>query len=255
MITFDSVSNIAGMGVFLLTAVIFLLFSIQYRPSFPDSLRPIPVLARLRRAVFSAVENGSRVHLSLGKASVVHSNAASALAGLSAVHTLVRLTSACDRPPLVTSGESTLTMLAGSALRSAYRAVNLPDAYDAYRSRLIGLTPLSYSAGLLPAVFDERASAHILCGSYGADVSLALEMMRKENAFVLAASDSLPAQAVMYAATPDALIGEELFALPASLHPERFQVTSLMTQDTLRWLIIAFLILGAILKISGVDLL
>ncbi len=255
MITFDSVSNIASIGVIMLTAVLFLLFSIQYRATFPDSLRPVPALARLRLAIFSAVETGSRVHLSLGKASVVHSNAASALAGLSAIRALVRLTGACDRPPLVTSGESTLTILAGSALRSAYRAVNLPDAFDAYRSRLIGLTPIGYSAGLLPAVFDERASAHILCGSYGADVSLSLEMMRKENAFILAASDSLPAQAVMFAATPNALIGEELFALPASLHPERFQVSSLMTQDILRWLIIAFLIFGAILKISGVDLL
>jgi hypothetical protein len=255
VITFDSVSNIASIGVFMLTAVLFMLFSIQYRASFADSLRPVPALERLRRAIFSAVETGSRVHLSLGKASVVHSNAASALAGLSAIRALTRLTGACDRPPLVTCGESTLAILAGSSLRASYRAFNLSDFHDPFRSRLIGLTPMSYSAGLLPAVFDERASVHVLCGSYAADLSLALEMMRKEKAFILAASDSLPAQAVMFAATPDALIGEELFALPASLHPDRFQVSSLMTQDTLRWLIIAFLILGAILKVGGVNLL
>jgi hypothetical protein len=255
VITFDSVTNIASIGLVLLTALLFLLFSIQYKPPFQVAFRSIPAIARLRQAVFAAVENGSRVHLSLGKASIVHSNAASALVGLNTLTSLIRLTSYCDRPPLATSGESTLSILGRDTLRAAYRSINLSDSFDPYRSRLAGLSSFSYSAGLLPVIFDERASAHILCGSFNSDVSLALEMMGKEKAFILAASDSLPAQAVMFASTPDALVGEELFTLPAALNPERFQVSSLMTQDTLRWLIIVFMILGAILKISGVDIL
>ncbi|MHC1783011.1 MAG: DUF6754 domain-containing protein [Anaerolineaceae bacterium] len=255
MITFDSVTNIASVGLVLLTAVLFLLFSIQFKTPFQDTFRPIPALARLRQAVFAAVENGTRVHLSLGKASIVHSNAASSLVGLNTLASLVRLTSYCDRPPLATSGESTMSILGRDTLRAAYRTINLSDTFDPYRSRLAGLSSFSYSAGLLPVIFDEHASTHIFCGNFSVDVSLALEMMRKEKTFILAASDSLPAQAVMFASTPDALIGEELFALPAALHPERFQVSSLMTQDTLRWLIIVFLILGAILKISGMEIL
>lgn len=257
MSSFDTVTNIASIGVFLLTAVLFLLFSMQNktRQEAGRALHSIPALERLRRAVFAAVENGTRVHLTLGKASIIHSNAASTLVGLGAIDSLVKITSYCDRPPLVTSGESTLSILARSTLRATYKAVNLPEIYDPFRSRLTGLTPFAYSAGLLPPVYDERTSAHIFCGSFGVEAALPLDMILRNDAYVLAASDSLPAQAMMFAETPDTLVGEELFAIPAYLRPERFQVSSLLTQDTLRWLIIIFLIIGAILKFSGVTLL
>jgi hypothetical protein len=255
VISFDSVTNIASIGVLLLTAVLFLLFSIQYKAPFQNVFHSIPALSRLRQAIFTAIETGSRVHLSNGRASIINSNNASALVGLAALNRLVRLTSFCDRPPLATAGDSTLSILERDTLRSAYRAINLPDTFDPYRARLTGLTPFSYSAGLLPIIFDERVSTHLLVGSFGPEVSLAMDMMRKENSFILAGSESLPAQAVMFASTPDALVGEELFALPAYLQPERFQVSSLLTQDALRWLIIIFLILAAGLKISGVNIL
>lgn len=255
MSSFDSITNIASIGLFFLTAALFLLFSMRPQKSFDETFRTILPLQNLRHAIFSAIETGNRLHISLGKSSIINSNAASALVGLKALTGLVKITSFCDRPPVATGGDSTLSILSRDTLRSAYRSINLMDTFDPTRGRLTGLTPLSYTAGLLPVIHDERVSAHILTGNFGAEVSLALEMIHKENAFVLAATDSLPAQAVMYASSPNTLIGEELFALPAFLQPDHFQISSLITQDTLRWLIIIFLIIGSALKIIGVDVL
>lgn len=255
MSSFESITNIASIGLIFLSSALFLLLSMRPLKSFDETFRSILPLQNLRNAIYSSIETGSRLHISLGKASIINSNAASALVGLKVLSGLVKITSFCDRPPVATGGDSTLAILSRDTLRSAYRSINLMDTFDPSRGRLAGLTPLSYTTGLLPVIYDERVSTHVLTGNFGAEISLALEMIHEENAFVLAATDSLPAQAVMYASSQNTLIGEELFALPAFLQPDRFQVSSLMTQDTLRWLMIVFLILGSVLKFIGVDVL
>ena len=77
----------------------------------------------------------------------------------------------------------------------------------------------------------------------------------QQRAFTLAASDALPAQAVLYATAGQTLIGEELYAAPAYLNAGPAHFASLRVQDILRWLIIAGIALGAILKLVGISIL
>ena len=51
------------------------------------------------------------------------------------------------------------------------------------------------------------------------------------------------------------LIGEELFAVPAYLQAGPFHVASLQVQDILRWVVIALILGGVVLKLVGVSLL
>ena len=64
----------------------------------------------------------------------------------------------------------------------------------------------------------------------------------------LAGSDDLPAQAVLYAAAQEPLIGEELYAAGAYLKTGPVHTASLRAQDLLRWVIILAILLGSILK-------
>jgi hypothetical protein len=107
----------------------------------------------------------------------------------------------------------------------------------------------------LAAFRSENASSHILIGNFGPEVGLLIQAAEQQRAFTLAASDALPAQAVLYATSGEMLIGEELYAIPAYLNAGTVHTASLRLQDILRWLIIAGIVLGAILKLVGISIL
>lgn len=214
-------------------------------------LRPIRAMQRLRRAIGLAVEDGSRLHVSVGRSSVVSPTNASALAGLSTLERIGMLSSVSDRPPVATSGDGTLALLSQDTLRAAYRIANVPEQYDPIQSRLTGPTSFSYTAGTLPVIRDERVSANILIGNFGPEIGLMIDAADREGAFTLAASDAFAAQAVLYAASSEPLIGEELFAVPAYLQAAPIHQAGLRAQDVLRWLVILALVVGSILAFLG----
>ena len=111
---------------------------------------------------------------------------------------------------------------------------------------------MSYIAGVIPIIHDEDISANLLVGSYGGEVALLTDAIDQENAFSLAASDSLTAQAALYATASEPLIGEELFAIPAYLQAGPFFTASLGAQDILRWIVIAAILVGSALKLLGI---
>lgn len=242
---------VAGCGVMMF------LFSLPLRKGSRSAygLRSIHALARLRRAIGLAVESGARLHVTLGKSSGIGTPNAASLVALSTLDRITRISLVSDRPPVATSGEAAVSILSQDTLRSAYRSANVPEQYDPARGRLAGVTPLSYAAGALPVIHSEHVAANILIGTHGPESALLAEGAARENAFSLAATDSLPGQAVLYAAAEEPLIGEELFAVPAYLQAGPYHRASLRAQDILRWIIILLILIGALLKLAGVSLL
>lgn len=249
---------ILGLILVLLAAGLMFVFSLPQRAQARGrrqariALRPIRAMQRLRRAIGLAVEDGSRLHVSIGKSSIISPYNASALIGLSTLERIGMLSSVSDRPPVVTSGDGTLALLSQDTLRAAYRISNIPEQYDSAQARLTGPTPFSYVAGTLPVIHDERVSANIMVGSFGPEVGLMIDAANREGAFSLAASDAFAAQAVLYAAASEPLIGEELFAVPAYLQSSAIHQAGLRAQDVLRWLVIAALVVGSILAFLGI---
>lgn len=244
--------NLLGAVGFILVLVcagLMLGLSVIRRKS-PPVFREIPAYTHLRQAIGRVVEDGSRLHVSLGRAALTTPQSASALAGLILLRRLADLTSASDKPPVATTGEATLVILAQDTLQAASRAAG-QSFYDPTTARLTGLTPFSFAAGTLPVIRDENVSTNILMGNFGLEAGLLTDASEREEAFTLAASDNLPAQAIMYTSSQDPLIGEELFAAGAYVEAGRMHTASLVVQDILRWLIIIVILGGAVLKLVG----
>ena len=128
----------------------------------------------------------------------------------------------------------------------------MEQPFDINNGRLTGLTPFSYAAGVMRDIRDEGISTNVLIGNFGLEVGLLTEAADRQGAVVIAASDNLPAQAVLYAATADPIIGEELFAAGAYVQAGPLHASGLVVQDILRWLIIIALLIGAVLKVVGI---
>ncbi len=248
-----------GLALVLLAAGLIVFFSLSMRRSQRGQarsrviLRPIRAMQRLRRAIGLAVEDGSRLHVTLGESSMLSPTNATALVGLSTLERIGTLSSLSDRPPISTSGDGVLAILSQDTLRAGYRAANVSDQYDPIQARLAGPTPFSYVAGTLPVIYDERVSANIMVGNFGPEVALLAEAADRRDAFSLAGSDSIAAQSVLYATAREPLIGEEVFAVPAYLQTKPIYQASLRAQDILRWIVIIALIVGSILSALGLG--
>lgn len=242
-----------ALGLLLIAAALLLGLTLWRRRS-PATLRVIDAYERLNRSVGLAVENGTRLHVSLGRGNLFTARGGSALAGLAMLRRLTERTSVSDRPPIVTSGDAPLSILSQDTLQSGYRAVGAEEQYRFSTGRLTGLSPFSYAAGTIPIIRDENVSTNIFIGDFGNESALLTEEADRANTDLIAASDNLSAQAIFYAAAQDPLIGEELFAAGAYVGAGASHEASLNVQDILRWLIILAILIGAGLTILGVPI-
>jgi hypothetical protein len=246
----EIILGLVAFSVVFLSAMLMVVFAILHGKK-ATSRRVIPAIDRMKQAVGRLVEDGSRLHISLGRGGLLTPQSASALAGLSLLQRLSRLTSASDKPPIATSGEACLAFLSQDSLRKT--AANTGQVgMDLHAGRLTGMTPFSYAAGVIPAIHDEKVSATILMGNFGMEAGLIAEAAERENSFSLAGSDNLTAQAVLYTTARETLVGEEMFAAGAYADPSPVQNASLTVQDILRWLTILVILGWSLLKVMGV---
>ncbi len=239
---------LTALGVLVVTAILLVIFTIMRRKS-PGVFRKIEAYEQVNRAVGNAVEGGSRLHISIGRGNLLTSRGGSALAGLAMLRRLSERTSQSDHPPIVTSGDASLAILSQDTLQSGYRAAGAEDQYRFTTGRLAGLTPFAFAAGTVPVISDENISANVVIGDLGAESALLVEAADREGTDLIAASDNLSAQSVFYASSQDPLIGEELFAAGAYVGAGASHEASLQVQDILRWLVIAAILGGAVIKL------
>jgi hypothetical protein len=238
--------------VFIVAAFLLLAFTFMRRKS-PAVFRDIEAYERLKRAVGQAVEDGTRLHISIGRGNLFTSRGGSALAGLAMLRRLSERTSVSDHPPIVSSGDASLAILSQDTLQSGYRAAGAEEQYRFTTGRLTGLTPFAFAAGTIPIIRDENVSANVVIGDLGSEAALLTEAVDRQNSGLIAASDNLSAQSILYASSQEPLIGEELFAAGAYLGAGVSHEASLLAQDVLRWLVILAILGSAILKVLGIT--
>jgi hypothetical protein len=244
-------TEIIELTIIIFSAFLLLIITIWKRKS-PAKLREIPALTQLYRALGLSVEDGTRLHISLGSGGLLDARGGSALAGLAMLRHIAERTSVSDKPSVASAGDPVLGLLAQDTLQAGYQAAGAEELYVPTTGRVTGLSPFSYAAGAMYISQNEDVSTNIMIGHFGPEAALLTEASDRENVSVIGASDNFAGQAVLFANTQDALIGEELFATGAYLGAGPTHVASLTVQDILRWLVILGLLVGAFAKFAGI---
>lgn len=244
-------TSLFALGILLLSAFLLLTIALLKRKSV-SRFREIPALTRLVRMLGLSVEDGKRLHISLGHGSLLDERGGSAFAGLAALRIISEKTSVSDMPSVASAGDPALGLLTQDTMQAGYQAAGVEELYVPTTSRVTGLTPFSYAAGAMHIASNENVSTNIMIGHFGAEAGLLADSSDRNHVVLIGASDNLAGQSILYASAQDALIGEELFAAGAYLGAGASHSASLTVQDILRWLIIIVLIGGAAAKFMGV---
>jgi len=238
----------APLGLIVLSAILLSAIAFWKRKS-PVNVREIPALTRLTRMLGLTIEEGSRLHILLGHGGLLDARGGSALAGLAMLRHIAERTSVSDKPVVASAGDPAIGLLTQDTIQSGYHAAGADELYVPTTGRITGLSPFSYAAGAMHITQNENVSANIMIGHFGAEAALITESSDRANVVVIGASDDLAGQAVLFASAQDVLIGEELFAAGAYLGAGVSHRASLTLQDVLRWLAVAALAGGSVLKV------
>jgi hypothetical protein len=209
-------------------------------------LRDIPAYYRLSGAIEVAVEDGSRIHISIGRGDILSPQGAAAMVGLSMLRKITTVASDSDHPPLASTGDGMLGILARDTIYSSFRALDLTTGFKPSMGRVTGLTPFSFASGVMPLVFDETVSTNLMIGNFGSEAALITSAGERSQARTIAGTDNLPGQAIMYASTQDPVVGEELYAGGAYLDVGEMHEASLHAQDIARWVIIGAIVISSL---------
>lgn len=244
-------NQIIALALVLFAALLLLALTLRKRKS-PAAFREIAAFARLRRAAGLAVEDGTRLHVSIGRGSLLSPRGAASLSALALLRQVGEQTSTSDRPPVVTSGDPAVAALSQDTLQAAYQAAGVAELFQPNNGKLTGLTPFSYAASAMDVARQDYVSTNVLVGDFGPEVGLLTEASEREHATVIAAAADPAAQAILFASAVEPLVGEELFAAPAYVGADHTHRASLQAQDVMRWLLILGLLAAAALKMAGI---
>jgi hypothetical protein len=227
-------------------------FSIIQDPK-KRNFRPISAYDKINQQINIAVEDGTQLHISLGRGGLTGPEAASSLAGLGILKHVIEKSSYCDHPPVVSTGDPVVSILAQDTIRESSKAISYASNPRSSSGELVGVTPFSYAAGTLSTIRDENVSANVHTGWFGNEVIWLTTAGERQSSPTIAGTSQLPAQAIIYASASDILIGEELFVGGAYLEAGKIHQASISAQDVIRWIIIVIILGSVLLNFLGID--
>ncbi len=245
-------ATLAFTGIALLGWGCFALMLRRRKPS----MRRFPLFSRAAGEVGRAAEEGALVHLTLGSGSLVGSDAMTSVAALEGMTPLLSLAAAYDTPPIITTGEPTLYLLADDWMRRAYLRVGNVERYRPLLVQFSADDPLLYAAWASTYALDaEKGGTQIMVGAFEQEVSLLADAAVRKSFNLMGGTVSPTGISALYPATDvhRLAIGEDLFSGAAAGQEKPSLEALVWAEEMMRWLLILSIVVIAILSVMGIE--
>ncbi len=219
-------------------------------------VREYPLFTHAADEVGRAAEEGALVHLSLGHGSLVGHDAMTSIASLEGLAPLMAMAAAYDTPPIITTGDPTLYLLADDWMRRAYTQVGNVERYRPLLVQFNAAAPLPYAAWAATYTLDaEKGGAQVMVGAFDQEVSLIADAAVRKDFYLMGGAVSPVAIAALYPTTPvqTLAIGEDLFTGAVRVK-EGGGEALILVEEVLRWLLVLIIIGVALLSLFGIEL-
>ena len=242
---------------FALVILCFILFPLcmEYtkRARLKPKIRTLPAITRIEEVIERAVKVGRPVMYIPG---VQGLSSPATLAGLSILGYTARRTAKFGADIIVPVRNPLVQLSVLDILKESYLIEGKSDIYEAkVKDEVVFLSTsqFGFASGALGLMERREIAANLLLGGFQAESMILAEAGNRVGAIQIAGTDNIYQIPFFFAACDYVLIGEELFAAGAYLSEDPIQLGTIQCEDYIRFLILAFLILGIILATAGVD--
>ena len=207
-------------------------------------MRPIAGLEEIDNAIGRATEMGRPMLYCMGNGSL---SDVATLASMGILSLVAKKAAEYDTKLIVPCYDYIVMPIAQEIVRDAHYAVGRPDSYEKDNVFYLTSVQFAYVAGVNGIMIRERMATNFFMGYFAAEALLMTETGNAVGAVQIAGSDAIT-QIPFFITTCDyTLIGEELYAASAYLNREPMLLGTLKAQDYFKFLILVFIIAGAVL--------
>ncbi len=248
------IMQLVALGFVLIGAISLTIYGMRYRNQLPKA-RPFSVFRSLSDEVGRVAEEGSSIHIAIGNGSLTGDDAMTSVATLQGLSTLIDLAAAYDTPPLITTGDPTLYLLASDWMRRAYARLGSANLYRPNAVQFTAASPSAYAAMAASYLFDGKIGSNLVLGTFTQEISLLTEAAERQNIHSSGGTTSLQGLGALYPilGTDQLVVGEDMFAGGAEATQRPPFWASLWAQDTLRWIVIAGILVVAMVSLLGMG--
>ncbi len=238
-------------GVIAVAGLVLIVTTRRLRSGHELHLRPIAAFMALEEQLGRATESATRMHVSLGRASLPGAANPTSIAGSFVFDRVVKEGSLGTVAPIGTVGEGTLLPLAQVRSQHAYRTAGRSREYEPNMVQFVAhdTNPFAYAAGVTNVIHQQEVAGNVLAGRFGSELAIMGHASAQENLHPIIGTDDPSALAIGAAITDRLLIGEELFAARGYLEGKTSQLASIRGQDILRWVAAAAILSIAIYQV------
>jgi len=246
--------QLIALALVLVSGVILLFYGLRHRGKLP-ALYPHPMFQALGSEVGRVAEEGRDIHIALGKSGIAGSEAMTSVAALRDLNTLVDLAASYDTPPVITTGDPTLYLLAQNRLRKAYSHLGNAAAFRLQSVQFVAPSPLTYAAMAATMLYDNQIGSNITLGGFDQEVTLLTDAAYRQGVQCYGGAVSTQGLAALYPSlgSTELAMGEEVFTGGAAVEQRNSLQGSLQAQDVLRALVILGMIGAAVLSLLGLG--
>lgn len=235
---------IALIASILFTGIV-IVASYQARRGKDLYLRPIAGLQEIDNAVGRATEMGRPILYVPGWSTI---GEITTIASMMILNRVAKKAAEYDTRLLVPNSDYYVMPLAQEMVREAYYEAGRPDSYNPVDIFYVSSDQFPYAAGVNGSMIREKSATNFYMGFFNAEALLMTETGNATGSIQIAGTDAIT-QVPFFITTCDyTLIGEEFYAASAYLSKDAELVSMLKAQDYFKFLIIFFILLGAILS-------
>jgi len=241
-----NLTNMFIATAFLIGAILFYISSAKAGKKL--YIRKIAGLEAVDEAVGRATEMGKKIFFIPGTQDMDN---VQTIAGLAILGRVAKLTAEYEARIDVPVSRSLVMVTAREVVKEAYINAGRPDSYNDDMVYYLTDDQFGYAAGIDGLVVRQKPATIFYQGAFYAEALILVETGNSIGAIQIAGT-AMPSQLPFFVAACDyTLIGEELFAASAYLSREPKLLGSLKGQDLGKTAIIAALLLGFIIQITG----
>jgi hypothetical protein len=243
-----SSASVLQLTLFIVALLLSAVYALRARSGRLPSFRSLPGIDRLHALFSEESESGRALHVASGAGRLSATGvAAETLASLLIAQRVAEATARRGGRVAATSGDIVSHAALRGTIHGAYRQAGFGADYRPDAIQLVAQqTPVAYAAGVAARYAAEPIAVSVVAGSYEAEALLISEEGQAHAIPQIAATSSLAALPVLTLSADTTLVGEDLFAAEAYLTEAAASKARLMTQDALRWTLLA-LLLGALI--------
>ncbi len=218
-------------------------------------VRHYPLFSVLSEEVGRSAEGGTLLHVALGRGDITGQDALTSITAFLGLGDLLSMAAVYDSPPIITTGNPTLYLLADDMMRRAYARIGNVKRYRPTLVQYVATSPITYAAVSAAHLHKAEGGSNIVMGVFDQEVSLLLDAGERHGVASLGGAVSPQGVAAMYPvlSNEDLVIGEDFFSGSAARAGGMVYRASLWTQDLLRWMVIAAMVLTGLLALAGVG--